>query len=151
MNCKNAQHLLSAYLDCELTGTEMARLRRHLSSCDCCRQEETELRTLKSLLTDVPLVEPPADFEERLCALVFAQKRADAEGWNRSWPLVSGVALIAAALTLLLVNHLGMEQPAQSRQSDVVARELQRDQTSLAGANPIMDSSTTVPTGYEGR
>ena len=151
MNCKTAQHLLSAYLDAELTGSEMTRLRRHLSDCDCCRQEETELRTLKSLLTDVPVVEPPADFEERLCNLVFAQKRAESEGWNKSWPLVSGLALITAALTFFVLNHLSVDAPAQNRQGDVVARELHRDRTSLAGANPIMDSTTTMATGYEGK
>ncbi len=151
MNCKNAQLLLSAYLDSELTGSEMHRLRKHLSDCDCCRQEETELRTLKSILTDVPQVTPPDDFEERLCSLVFAQKRSDDEGWNRSWPLVSGVALITAALTLLVMNHLSDSVQTAPKQGNVVASELRRDQTTLAGANPIFDSSTSFPTGYEGK
>lgn len=151
MNCKNAQQLLSAYLDSELTGGEMSRLRKHLSICDCCSQEETELRTLKAILTDVPLVEPPADFEERLCSLVFAQKPSETESWTRSWTLVSGVALITAALTFLMMSRISVSADAQPRRSNVVARELQRDQTSLAGANPIFDSSSSFPSSYEGR
>ena len=37
MNCRCAQNLLSAYVDGELAGVEMLRLREHLGVCPACR------------------------------------------------------------------------------------------------------------------
>lgn len=149
MNCNTAQNLLSAFLDAELSGTEMARVRRHLAECECCQREETELRVLKSLLTDVPIMEPPAGFEEKLCSTVFASRSESTV--RESWPLLSGIALVAAALTLFAFDFAGPEKQTRSREHDVMALELQRDQTSLAGADPFLGSSTVISTDYVGQ
>ena len=66
MNCNTAQRLLSAYVDSELSMSEMDRVRKHVQDCDCCRYEEEDLRRLKSILTSTPIVEPPVDFERAL-------------------------------------------------------------------------------------
>ncbi|MEA2552841.1 MAG: hypothetical protein QOJ65_1017 [Fimbriimonadaceae bacterium] len=148
MNCNTTQNLLSAYLDAELSGSEMARIRRHLSACDHCSREEVELRSLKCLLTSVPLIEPPADFEEKLCGAIFGSRREEAEKWNESWPLFSGVALVTAALTLMVINHLQVsEATPTSGPNRALARELQRDQTYLSGIDPIL-GSTVIPINY---
>ena len=146
MNCKTAQNLLSAYLDSELAGYEMQRMRRHLSQCPCCRQEEMELRALKSILTSTPMVEPPADFEEKLCSAIFAKKTPETQSWHESWPLLSGVALITAAVTLLVITRVDAVQPQRAQTPDVMALELQRDQTSMAGGDPLMGPTTFIST-----
>lgn len=148
MNCNTAQNLLSAFLDQELSGSEMARVRRHLSECECCQREETELKVLKSLLTDVPLMEPPAGFEEKLCSAVFASDKE--ETLQEAWPLLSGIALVAAALTLFAFNLMDPSRSSQTRQKDVMALELQRDQASMAGADPFLGSSTVITSDYVG-
>jgi len=152
MNCKTAQLLLSAYLDSELSGGEMLRLRKHLCNCKECRQEEEELRSLKTILTGTPMIEPPADFEERLCSAIFAPKKTETSRWMESWSFVSGVALVTAAVTLLVVNHLQSQgAAAQPSPNKVVARELQRDQA-LSGSDPFFDSTPSVtPTSYDGK
>lgn len=152
MNCKTAQQMLSSYIDSELTGSEMMRLRKHLNECDGCAREETELRSLKGILGGVPVVEPPSGFEDRLCSKVFAAQRSETEKWTSSWPFLSGIALITAALTLLVVNHLSAPSAGSTdKPAGVVARELQRDQTAFAGANPIFDSTPAIPANYDGR
>ena len=87
MNCKAVQSRLSAYLDRELTGTELLELRDHLRNCDECRAEETELRQLKNLLGSLSVAEPSADLADRLCARVLksapvAEPRINRLSWS---------------------------------------------------------------------
>lgn len=149
MNCNTAQNLLSAYLDSELSGSEMQRVRRHVSECHCCQREETELRILKSLLSETPLIEPPADFEDRLCMAVLGSKREE-ETWHISWHLVSGATMVAAALTLFVLHLVTPAHQPTARGENVMALELQRDQTSLAGADPFLGTSTVISSSYVG-
>ena len=150
MNCKTAQNLLSAYLDAELTGGEMQRMRRHLCECDECQREETELRLLKDLLVGTPMVEPPVGFEDRLCEAIFAPKPSETAQWIGSWPFVSGVALVTAALTLIVISHFGAAESATTQNPDsVVIHEQLRDQTQDA-SDPFIGSSV-MTTGYEGK
>jgi hypothetical protein len=125
---------------------------RHLSDCDTCRLEENELRGLKSILTRTPLIEPPADFEKRLSSIVFASpKQRLARSSAESWPLISGVALITAALTLLVVNRMDAPQTAPERSGTEMAWAMQRDDATVAGSDPFMSSSTVIPVNYVGK
>ena len=47
MNCHKVQSLVSAYVDCELSGLEMLAVRRHLSDCEQCRQEVEAILAIK--------------------------------------------------------------------------------------------------------
>lgn len=152
MNCKNAQAMLSAYIDRELTGGEMARMRRHLCECRCCGAEAAELQRLKEVLASVPGVEPPAGFEERLFSAVLAPpKPAPKTTWRESWPLVTGVGLAAAAITLFIVNHSDERSSAQAarRSSDAMVREIRNDQAAMLGTDPFSGAPLVVPTAYE--
>jgi hypothetical protein len=152
MNCNNAQRLLSAYVDAELSSAEMDRVRRHVLDCDCCRFEEEDLRRLKSILTCTPLVEPPPGFEARLSSRVFAgDSKSEVRPLVETWPLLSGVTLVAAALTLLIVNYVGAPRPAETRSERAMAWSMQRDDASLVGSDPFMSTSTSIPTSYVGK
>jgi anti-sigma factor RsiW len=150
MNCNTAQNLLSAYIDSELSGGEMGRVRKHLGHCECCQREETELRMLKDLLnSNMPLIEPPLGFEDRLCQAIFSPKPSETAQMVGSWPFVSGVALVTAALTLIVLSQMGDNTQNVMQPQSVVAQERFRDQT-LNAFDPYMDSRV-VTTGYDGR
>lgn len=152
MNCNAAQRLLSAYVDRELSSAEMAKVRQHVYDCEACRCEEEELRYLKSILTSTPMIEPPADFEERLCLKLFAvETPAETQGFSETWPLISGVALVAAAVTLFVINYAGTPQTSETRSERAMAWSLQRDDASLVGSDPFMSTSTSIPTTYVGK
>ncbi len=153
MNCNTAQNLLSAYIDAELSGGEMSRMRKHIGQCDCCQREETELRMLKDLLnSNMPLVEPPAGFEDRLCDAIFSPKPSEAAQAVASWPFVSGVALVTAALTLIFISHVNTSPTATVQPESVVRQERLRDQT-LDAFDPYMDGSARLvaTNSYDGR
>jgi predicted anti-sigma-YlaC factor YlaD len=62
LNHHRAGHLLSAYLDGELSRAEAAAVQEHLMDCAVCREQYEHLRTTKGLLGQLPLAEPSAEF-----------------------------------------------------------------------------------------
>jgi len=59
---------LSALLDGELGDAEAVAVRAHLATCSMCETELAEIGEARSWLRDLPPVEPPADFVERVSA-----------------------------------------------------------------------------------
>jgi anti-sigma factor RsiW len=150
MNCRNTQTLLSAYVDCELTGEQMLEIRRHLADCSECREEEAEMVLLKTMLSGTPLIEPPADFEERLMQAVFQTNREEEPiTMGQTISLLSGVSLVAAALTLLMLNFLAAPatQPPSANSSIALMTD---DQASLSASDPF-GGTPVVHTTYGGR
>lgn len=95
MNCTSVRNLLSAYLDSELSGSEMQRVRAHLEECAACRAECDGLREVKSLLRGLPPCCAPEGMEERLKA---ALRQAERPLPMRVEPTVAtGLTLAAAA------------------------------------------------------
>lgn len=93
--------LLSAYVDGELAGEELARAQSHLESCQACRLDMESLRYAKRMLSRAPRrAMPPeliAGIEQRLEPAPAAPRR-------RVWPLSPRAwfpagALATAALT----------------------------------------------------
>lgn len=150
MNCKTAQDLLSAYIDGELAGGEMNRIRRHLHDCECCQREETELRILKDLLVGQPIIEPPVGFEDRLCQAIFSPKPSETAQWIGSWPFAAGAALITAAFTLLIISRVDTGVPSSTqRPESVVVHERMRDQA-MDASDPF-NAGPLVSTTYAGK
>ena len=85
MNCRRVNHLLSAYVDSELTGTEMLEIRAHLADCSACRRECEELQQTKRLLGSLALRAPrrQAEFEQALLQTVQTTrpKQPSPLGW----------------------------------------------------------------------
>ncbi len=101
MNCRFVQSRLSAYVDCELTGHEQQAIRVHLEHCLECSQEYETLRKTKSLMRQLPLVQPTTS-PEWLLARLHQQngvmRRSARWSWNqvRWWQFAGGLALISA-------------------------------------------------------
>jgi Putative zinc-finger len=66
MKCRDAQGLLSPYLDGAVTGTEMLALQEHLDGCAACMREYRSLWQTQQLLTSVRRVQEPADLGLKL-------------------------------------------------------------------------------------
>ncbi len=85
MNCRYVQSRLSAYVDCELTGHEQIAIRAHLEQCMECSWEYETLRQTKTLLRQLPVVQPTTSPEWLLARLHQAStpSRTVRKGWNR--------------------------------------------------------------------
>lgn len=154
MNCKHVQTYLSAYLDKELTRSEMLEIRAHVSSCDECQEEEAGLIALKSFLESTPVVEPPADFEDRLLTSVFGDRSPEAVQRQRiSYWTLTGVAAAAMICTLLILPSVqkGNETKLEATQHrDEVASDIARHQIYEAIGDPLSPQPIALP-NYEKR
>ena len=111
--CSQFTDKLSAYIDNELSPSELDELERHIGSCDLCQNEIQVLKstkhTLKSLLTKI---EPADKSRERILKRVFEEAGEKGRGgvWNikafsrRNSLLYKGMALAASILLLIFIS-----------------------------------------------
>ncbi len=71
LNCRLIERMLSSYIDGELCGVEMMRIRRHLQECSDCRVEHDHILRTKRVVSLMPVRQPNVDFEVRLMQHVF--------------------------------------------------------------------------------
>jgi anti-sigma factor RsiW len=155
MNCKSVQNRLSAYIDRELSGTEMLAVRAHLTCCEMCRIEEEGLRMLKRVLSETPVREPSADFADRLAASIRAERApipmAPVPLFRRPSLAFIGVALASMAVTFTIVNALQAPSTSSGMASrppaSSLALDVQRDQALMIGSDatsgaPLISAST---------
>jgi hypothetical protein len=95
MNCYEAQRLLPGYFDGAVHARQHGRLRRHLESCEHCRQELEQYRLLATHLANVEPVAAPADLAVRI--------RVQASQWPTPW---TGVARLWSRAVLISQNIL---------------------------------------------
>lgn len=67
MNCHKVKSLMSAYVDCELSGLEMLAIRQHLSECPECNSEFQSLFQVKRALGRLSSRHPRPDLADRIC------------------------------------------------------------------------------------
>lgn len=158
MNCKYVQSRLSAYVDRELSGPEVAEIRHHLSECDACRLDEAEVVALKSILGHASPVEPSEGFEDRLVAHVFGNRVPSAAPsavpsvmpGRRTWAMAAAAACLAGAATLALLPALrGSEAPTASpSHSNDISVKIGSDQIATTSADPFSTPRIGVPVYY---
>lgn len=67
MNCHKVQNLISAYVDCELSGMDMLAIRQHLSDCPECMSEFESLLKVKKAFGAFNAKCPSEDLSVRIC------------------------------------------------------------------------------------
>ena len=163
MNCTKIQSLLSAYADRELTGVEMFLIRQHVHDCDCCREEEAEVRRVKAVLASIEVAEPSADFEARLVSAVMGAKAEPAE--QKRLRSATGFALtsLAAAAGICIVYTVRAGAPAPHRDLNVyrapkpqvappagptMAVAMQLDSAFMNSADPLSGPPGAIAASY---
>lgn len=100
--------LLSALVDGELTPGEAAGVRAHLDTCPECRRELERIGEARTLVRDLPAVDPPFGFYERMVRPKYRWARA-------------GVAALAGAAAVS-VGVLAFAAPREPHVSPHVAQ-----------------------------
>ena len=70
LDCGQCQSRLQEYLDGTLEKTVSMGLFLHLRDCDGCQQEHDRLEGLFKLLSEMPSLEVPVDFDEKILSSV---------------------------------------------------------------------------------
>ncbi len=148
MNCNNIESLLSAYIDEELTGREMLRIREHVARCASCQDELTTIEAVKCLMSGTNIPEPTPDFENRLVANVLGavMERPAARRFNVL--ALTGIAAASMLATLLVLHGLRGPAPAApiaEHPDDMAFQVVQRDRAFSASADPLRGSPVMMP------
>ena len=103
--CEEYTAALSAFADGELNENERSDLLSHLEQCDACRERLSELMILHAMFEDLPELDAPEGFSERVLERVHEEERAKKRS-RRAWPRVLAacfalVVISAAALNIL--------------------------------------------------
>lgn len=117
MNCKNAQSLLSEFVDERLAAADAWQVQTHLSECAACDRIRRDLDSLRQTLQALPTRQPSANFDAALAQrLALTQRPPPHPTWRdrlpfrRPLPLLRpafalGVALAAVGGVLFLPTH----------------------------------------------
>lgn len=115
MRCSDVTPLLSLYVDEQLEAKQMEKLKKHIESCDICRQELEELKELiASISSEALQLALPSDFKQKLherlereAAKIAAERKSsfrvvlDKINQHKRIPISIG---IAAACALIMFN-----------------------------------------------
>ncbi len=171
MNCFKVSHHLSAYLDSELTGSEMLAIRSHLGICPHCRAELESLKITKRVCAvEVPSATP--GFEERLSEVVrSARQNGQAQAWQRYFSTSLSVAVacvigLGVFTSYLFIKHtpaapikpvspssVAQSQPSLSKMhlvdnpapnSGSTGQEVQQEREYLDGADPLSGPASAI-------
>ena len=114
-------HWLNAYLDGELSGSQLQRVDSHLAECEVCQRELKSLEMLSGLLKEVPAPEfiPPERFASQVSLRLPHQRTQDSKksmleiGWwmvpvglSAAWIFVSAFFFVNDLLSMS--NSLGL-------------------------------------------
>ncbi len=73
--CRDLTDRLSAYLDGELAGDDLAEIIRHLEECGCCRECLNEIRAVRDALRKIKTPEMPPGLTDRLKTCLQQNKK----------------------------------------------------------------------------
>ncbi len=106
MGCRKFQAWLPLMADCLLSETQQLKLEKHLKECPQCQKEATLYKTIVEHCCQLPEVELPCDFYDRLSRklkLECSKPTFETKSWTWRMPLMVG-SLSAAALLALLIT-----------------------------------------------
>jgi hypothetical protein len=117
MNCQEVQTQLSDYLDQSLDTIRLKSIENHLLSCIPCRAEAESLVDCIGQIRDLPMVEPPPGFAQRVMAHA-RETEIQVPFWQRLFFNVkftlpvqaSAVVLIAVFAVLLYQRETGLQK-----------------------------------------
>ena len=123
--CEDYTAALSAFADGELNENERSDLLSHLEQCDACRERLSELMILHAMFEDLPELDAPEGFSERVLERVHEEEHAK-KRHRRAWP-----RMLAACFALVVISAAALNILPRAG-SDKAANETVADDNSSA-------------------
>jgi hypothetical protein len=107
--CNDFKGVVHLYIDNQLTDPEKIKFERHISLCEDCKKEYSELLALKNILRNVKEEEPPANFNSLLHEKLMFEKESLKNNKqsvlkNRSLLIKTSLSLAATILLAITAN-----------------------------------------------
>jgi anti-sigma factor RsiW len=105
MKCEDVGKGLIAYLDQRANAAERREIEAHLAGCAACRTRAEEFRSVRTMLDELPAVEPSFGFDARVRQRVAAEPpRQSWFGWFEPQARFALSAAMLVALTVWVVK-----------------------------------------------
>lgn len=154
MNCQEVQLQLSGYLEKSLDAIRMKSIETHLVSCPFCRAETHGLADCIRQMADLPILEPPAGFAQRV---MTHAREIEIEPRRWQWlfaaftstvPIqAAAVVLVAVLAVLLYQKNPRFEDPSVAGLSAARAPLQAEPKTSRGAENAPIPAA--APTGSQ--
>lgn len=109
MSCEKMVSRILGYVDGRLNESERLDAEKHLAACGACRLRVNEFRAVRSLLGELPAIEPSDAFDARVHALVAAEPVKQASWW--AWLHFSPRIALVASMLLVAALWMGYSRP----------------------------------------
>lgn len=152
MNCREAEQLLDAYLEGELSQALRLEFDAHRLRCWDCQQKLVMMEACQHILhRDAHLPGLSTDFADRVMTEIASRESLETRARRRAWRLgmVSGVLSAAAALVAMIWMQPAQQPPERevlvvdSRTGRVITdpsiKELLLDRVAAANRNLVAD------------
>ncbi len=154
LTCEEVKNLLSAYYDGELGVAAQQQVAEHLASCESCREELKQLKSLSAAFETLTFPEADKAFRSSLHERLEAETKKNRPlGWRTMWKDMRTYATIAACLVLTIgiyaaVGNNSVQPPVTGPVSSPAAgTDLQPpSDVEIIPAQPEGDTSTAAPT-----
>ena len=103
--CEDYTAALSAFADGELNETERSDLLSHLEQCEACRERLSELMILHAMFEDLPELDAPDGFSERVLERLHEEERTKKRS-RRAWPRVLAACFALVVISAAALNFL---------------------------------------------
>ena len=103
--CEEYTAALSAFADGELNENERNELLAHLEHCEACRNKLSELMILHTMFEELPELDAPEGFSERVLKRVHEEERAKKRS-RRAWPRVLAACFALVVISAAALNFL---------------------------------------------
>ena len=135
--CEQYAAALSDFVDGELSENERDEVLVHVERCQNCREYLSELMIVHTMFEEMPELDAPEGFSERVLERVHEEKRAKTRH-RRAWPRV-----LAACFALLVVTAAAWKlAPAMGSSGDSAA-DCAANGNDTVGAPTVSDASDT--------
>lgn len=132
----HVKHLISAYLDKDLSEKEVREVESHVAQCGACRQELEEIKNAVRLLQAEPKAELPAGYLQRLDQKYLKDGREKESASPFDFPYYK---LAAFALTGLMV----MVAVKGFHKADIPSKDTAVSEEAAANRSPNKDAPET--------
>lgn len=103
LTCEEVKNLLSAYYDGELGVAAQQQVAEHLASCESCREELKQLKSLSAAFDTLAFPEADKAFRSSLHERLEAEARKNKTfRWSTMWKDMRTYATVAACLVLTI-------------------------------------------------
>jgi hypothetical protein len=148
MDCREFCDKHVAFVDDTLAGIELVRMQRHIAECEICAKHDAKIRRSLLLFRNLPLIEPSADFSQRLEARILKECQCEDLLANTQRNLRRG-AIAATLASAAMLGYIAMtlsrtESPYGVIMPPVVASVPEPELSPISTSTPAIVTSVSA-------